>query len=248
MFPYPSSKYEGDSWNLNRFHQFLPGMDQLKQIISLGQLIYNQCEEMKYCQKQSRRLGNRIQGLLQPLQMLQDQGERNLPSQISAALSRFQAALEEAKQRIDKFSNKSDIQKFLTAGRDSIIFGGVNQRLSDVWEELSLLLQVDQWRHTSSLSPGVSWQQEDQQDAEEDRKAIQGLSGEEFYQVGDAHAGVLVSFWCTGKSGRLKRFGQVSVDETQNSRRLSGEGCLPWGYSQSVDVWYDYMGVKTWGQ
>lgn len=227
MFPYPSSKYEGDSWNLNRFHQFLPGMDQLKQIISLGQLIYNQCEEMKYCQKQSRRLGNRIQGLLQPLQMLQDQGERNLPSQISAALSRFQAALEEAKQRIDKFSNKSDIQKFLTAGRDSIIFGGVNQRLSDVWEELSLLLQVDQWRHTSSLSPGVSWQQEDQQDAEEDRKAIQGLSGEEFYQVGDAHAGVLVSFWCTGKSGRLKRFGQVSVDETQNSRRLSGEGCLP---------------------
>ena len=44
MFPYPSSKYEGDSWNLNRFHQFLPGMDQLKQIISLGQLIYNQCE------------------------------------------------------------------------------------------------------------------------------------------------------------------------------------------------------------
>ena len=184
MFPYPSSKYEGDSWNLNRFHQFLPGMDQLKQIISLGQLIYNQCEEMKYCQKQCRRLGNRVQSLLQPLQMLQDHGERNLPPQITAALSRFQDALEEAKERIDKFSNKSNIQKFLTAGHDSIIFGGVNQRLSDVWEELSLLLQVDQWRHTSSLSLGVSWQQEDQQDAEEDRKAIQGLSGEDFFQVG----------------------------------------------------------------
>ncbi|XP_055269117.1 mixed lineage kinase domain-like protein isoform X4 [Moschus berezovskii] len=154
-------------------------MDQLKQIISLGQLIYNQCEEMKYCRKQCRRLGDRVQGLLQPLQMLQDQGERNLPSQITAALSRFQAALEEAKEQIDKFSNKSNIQKFLTAGHDSIIFGGVNQRLSDVWEELSLLLQVDRWRHTSSLSPGASWQQEDQQDAEEDRKAIQGLSEKE---------------------------------------------------------------------
>ncbi|XP_010849040.1 PREDICTED: mixed lineage kinase domain-like protein isoform X2 [Bison bison bison] len=154
-------------------------MDQLKQIISLGQLIYNQCEEKKYCQKQCRRLGNRVQSLLQPLQMLQDQGERNLPPQITAALSRFQDALEEAKERIDKFSNKSNIQKFLTAGHDSIIFGGVNQRLSDVWEELSLLLQVDQWRHTSSLSLGVSWQQEDQQDAEEDRKAIQGLSEKE---------------------------------------------------------------------
>ncbi|OWK16261.1 hypothetical protein Celaphus_00003932 [Cervus elaphus hippelaphus] len=152
-------------------------MDQLKQIISLGQLIYNQCGEMKYCRKQCRRLGDRVQGLLQPLQMLQDQGERNLPSQITTALSRFQAALEEAKERIDKFSNKSNMQKFLTAGHDSIVFGGVNQRLSYVWEELSLLLQVDQWRHTSGLSPGASWQQEDQQDAEEDRKALQGLSG-----------------------------------------------------------------------
>ncbi|XP_043753983.1 mixed lineage kinase domain-like protein isoform X1 [Cervus elaphus] len=154
-------------------------MDQLKQIISLGQLIYNQCGEMKYCRKQCRRLGDRVQGLLQPLQMLQDQGERNLPSQITTALSRFQAALEEAKERIDKFSNKSNMQKFLTAGHDSIVFGGVNQRLSDVWEELSLLLQVDQWRHTSGLSPGASWQQEDQQDAEEDRKALQGLSEKE---------------------------------------------------------------------
>ena len=184
MFPYPSSKYERRSQDLHRSHQFLPGMDQLKQIISLGQLIYNQCGEMKYCRKQCRRLGDRVQGLLQPLQMLQDQGERNLPSQITTALSRFQAALEEAKERIDKFSNKSNIQKFLTAGHDSIVFGGVNQRLSDVWEELSLLHQVDQWRHTSSLSPGASWQQEDQQDAEEDRKALQGLSGEDFFQVG----------------------------------------------------------------
>lgn len=82
-------------------------MDQLRQIISLVQLIYNQCEEMKYCQKQCWHLRSHVHGLLQPLQMLQAQGERNLPTEITTAPKRFQAALEEAKERIDKFSNKS---------------------------------------------------------------------------------------------------------------------------------------------
>lgn len=147
-------------------------------IISLGKLIYNQCEEMKYCQKQCWRLGNRVQGLLQPLQMLRDQGERNLSPEITTALSRFQAVLEEAKEKIDKFSKKSNIQKFLRAGHDRILFSGVNKRLRDVWEELSLLLQVDQRMHISRIGPGVSWHQEDQQDAEEDKQVIQGLRRE----------------------------------------------------------------------
>nr|XP_031536686.1 mixed lineage kinase domain-like protein isoform X1 [Vicugna pacos] len=165
-------------------HMFLPGMDQLGQIISLGQLIYKQTEEMKYCQKQCQRLGNRVHGLLQPLQMLQAQGERNLSPQITIALSHFQAALEEAKELIDKFSNKSNIQKFLTAGQNRILFSGVNKSLRDAWEELSLLLQVHQWRHTSSISPGAAWQQEDQQDAEEDRQAIERLrSGNEIIET-----------------------------------------------------------------
>lgn len=141
----------------------------------MGKLIYSQCEEMKYCQKQCWRLGNRVQGLLQPLQMLRDQGERNLSPEITTALSRFQAVLEEAKEKIDKFSKKSNIQKFLRAGHDRILFSGVNKRLRDVWEELSLLLQVDQRMHISRISPGVSWHQEDQQDAEEDKRVIQGL-------------------------------------------------------------------------
>ncbi|EPY85064.1 mixed lineage kinase domain-like protein [Camelus ferus] len=159
-------------------------MDQLGQIISLGQLIYKQTEEMKYCQKQCQRLGNRVHGLLQPLQMLQAQGERNLSPQITIALSHFQAALEEAKERIDKFSNKSNIHKFLTAGQDRILFSGVNKSLRDAWEELSLLLQVHQWRHTSSISPGAAWQQEDQQDAEEDRQVIERLrSGNEIIET-----------------------------------------------------------------
>lgn len=91
MFPYPSSKYEGEIPDLNRFHQFLPGgsaeADHLLRPACL-QPVW----EDEILPETVPTSGNRIQGLLQPLQMLQDQGERNLPSQISTALSRFQAA------------------------------------------------------------------------------------------------------------------------------------------------------------
>ncbi|XP_008571002.1 PREDICTED: mixed lineage kinase domain-like protein isoform X4 [Galeopterus variegatus] len=145
-------------------------MDKLQYIISLGNFIYKQCEDMKYCQKQCQRLGNRVHGLLQPLQMLQNQEKRNLPREekINSALNHFEAALEEAKRQIEKFRNESNIRKFIKAGHNKMIFSDVNERLRDVWEELLLLLQADQWKFVSSISQGASWPQEDQQDAEED--------------------------------------------------------------------------------
>lgn len=143
---------------------FLPGMDKLGQIISLGQLIYKKCEEVKHCRKQCQRLRERVHGLLQPLQSLQDQGTNNLPDNITDTLDRFEAVLQEAKQQIEKFSNKSNIWKFVSSGNDKILFLEVNERLRDVWEEIMLRLQVDQ---RSSVSK-ASWLQEDQQDARED--------------------------------------------------------------------------------
>lgn len=144
-------------------------MDKLGQIIDLGKLIYEQCEEMRYCRKQCKRLGNRVHGLLQPLQKLQAQGKKNLPDDITAALSRFEKVLKEANQQIEKFSKKSNIWKFVTVGSDKILFHEVNEKLRDVWEELLLLLQVDQWKSVvSDVSQPASWQQEDRQDAEED--------------------------------------------------------------------------------
>lgn len=144
-------------------------MDKLGQIVDLGKLIYEQCEKMKYCRKQCRRLGNRVHGLLQPLQKLQAQGKKNLPDDITAALSRFEEVLKEANQQIETFSKKSNIWKFVTVGSDKILFHEVNEKLRDVWEELLLLLQVDQWKSVvSDVSQPASWQQEDRQDAEED--------------------------------------------------------------------------------
>ncbi|XP_050000357.1 mixed lineage kinase domain-like protein [Alexandromys fortis] len=143
-------------------------MDKLGQIISLGQLIYKKCEEMNHCQKQCKRLKERVHGLLQPLQRLQDQGTNNLPENITETLDKFETALQEAMQQIEKFNKKSSIWKFVTAGNDKILFLEVNEKLRDVWEQIMLWLQVGQ----QSSASKASWLQEDQQDAREDEACI----------------------------------------------------------------------------
>lgn len=158
-------------------------MDILGRVISLGQLVYRQCEEMKYCKRQCQRLKDRVHHLLQPLQRLQAQGKSNLPDEITEALNNFQAVLEEAKKKICKFSNKSNMLRFLTSSFDRTLFKDINEKLNDVWAELSLVLQVDQWACVSSISEKASWQQEDQQDAEEDWRVFQSLSGTEIIEA-----------------------------------------------------------------
>ncbi|XP_053522690.1 mixed lineage kinase domain-like protein isoform X3 [Artibeus jamaicensis] len=153
-------------------------MDKLGAVISLGQFVYNQCDTMQHCKGQCRRLKSRIQGLLQPLQELRDR-DRNLPDVITTALDKFQAVLEKAKTQIDNFSSKSNAFKFITAGRDKVLFKDINRELNDVHRELSLRLQVYQLVPTSSSSQGGSWEQEDKQDAEEDWQVLQSLSGNE---------------------------------------------------------------------
>lgn len=149
-------------------------MDKLGAVISLGQYVYKQCEMMQHCKGQCQRLKSRIQGLLQPLQELQDR-DRNPPDVITTALNKFQAVLEKAKEQIDNFNSKSKVLKFVTAGNDKVLFKDINEELNDVHKELSLGLQVYQ------LVPTSSWEQEDKQDAEEDWQVLQSLSWGKVY-------------------------------------------------------------------
>ncbi|XP_006755829.1 PREDICTED: mixed lineage kinase domain-like protein isoform X2 [Myotis davidii] len=157
-------------------------MDILKNVISAAQYVYQLCEKMQHCEGQYKRLRNRIHGLLQPLQELQARGEENLSPGIITALNNFQAALEEAKKKIDKFSDKPFLHKFLKSGKNKELFTDVNNRLTDVHQELSLALQVYQGVSISSISK-EDWKQEDQQDAEEDWRAFQNLTESEIIEA-----------------------------------------------------------------
>ncbi|XP_070253857.1 mixed lineage kinase domain-like protein [Myotis yumanensis] len=157
-------------------------MDILKNVISWAQYVYELCEKMQHCEGQYKRLRNRIHGLLQPLQELQARGEGNLSPGIITALNNFQAALKEAKKKIDKFSDKSFLHKFLTSGKNKELFTDVNNRLNDVYQELSLALQVYQGVSISSISK-EAWKKEDQQDAERDWRVFQSLTASEIIEA-----------------------------------------------------------------
>ncbi|XP_042556892.1 mixed lineage kinase domain-like protein isoform X2 [Dipodomys spectabilis] len=143
-------------------------MDKLGPIIALGQGVYKQCEKMKYCKKQSERLGERVKGLIWALQRLQDQGERNMSEHIIKVLDDFELALLEAKQRIEHFNKKTNFYRFLSADKDKILFQEVNEKLRNVWEVFSMTLQIDQ--HFLR-----SWEKEDQRDVLEDKQSHQRL-------------------------------------------------------------------------
>ncbi|XP_012627935.2 mixed lineage kinase domain-like protein [Microcebus murinus] len=148
-------------------------MESLGQIISLCKLIYKKCEEMKYCQKQCQRLGNRVHNLLLVLELLHEQGNGNLPPEkITTALDHLHTALKEAEKQIKEFKDTTKMLKFLLSGKNQILFNAVNEKLSDACEALSLMFQVSQF---SSLSRRASWLREDQEDAEEDMQALQSL-------------------------------------------------------------------------
>lgn len=169
----------GTDWTPSGGTRFLPGMDELKDIISFGWRIYRQCEEMKYCRKQCERLKDRVRHLLECLQTLQNKGETNLPPEITNTVDRFQVVLKDAKKAIDKYSNKSNIHKFLTVEKNQRLFDDINENLKYVWEQLSLQLQAHQYVYSVSIKTTACWQKEDQRDAEEDWRVFQGLSGSE---------------------------------------------------------------------
>ncbi|XP_055992720.1 mixed lineage kinase domain-like protein [Sorex fumeus] len=149
------------------------GMTSLGNIFSVAKSIYKMCDEMKYGQKQCKRLAHRVRGLLEPLQKLQAQGEVCLAPDVVAALDGFHAVLEEAKQQVEKFSKRSNIEKFIRANQNKILFGDVNTSLSHAWEQLSFTLQTHQLLLLTGTSHRTSWPEEDQQDAEDDSRAIE---------------------------------------------------------------------------
>ncbi|XP_063103734.1 mixed lineage kinase domain-like protein isoform X2 [Cavia porcellus] len=145
-------------------------MDQLGKIFSLGQQILKQSNEMKYCQRQSRRLRERVSSLLEAVQWLQRDRMETLPPQITAALDNFENALKKAKEMIEKFNTDCKIKKFLMASNNKILFEEVNGKLADVWEVFMMNLQIAQHLSISRISKREFWAQEDKLDAEQDRQ------------------------------------------------------------------------------
>ncbi|XP_054856660.1 mixed lineage kinase domain-like protein [Eublepharis macularius] len=119
-------------------------MDTVKDVLSVAQAIYAQCEQVKCCKCQSRRLVERIHILMWPIETFQAQPTKTVSPQLEDMLQKLLSSLEKAKRLLVKYSRKNWLQKFLKASEILEEFSSVNEHLSDAAEGLSLLLQVEQ--------------------------------------------------------------------------------------------------------
>ncbi|XP_007655108.1 mixed lineage kinase domain-like protein [Ornithorhynchus anatinus] len=144
-------------------------MEILGHILDLAQKIYDRCETVKCCQKQCRRLGDRILILKTPLERLRDLQEEDWSGELEYILNKLQGALEKAKSLIEQFSQKDIFQKFLSISSTEEDFALVNDHMSDAAEGLSLLLQTEQRQLIRETFRRETRQRQDRRDAKEDR-------------------------------------------------------------------------------
>lgn len=119
-------------------------MDTVKNILGVAQAVYAQCERVKCCKCQSRRLVDRIQILMRPIETLQAQPTKTISPELEEVLQKLLRSLEKAKRLLEKYSHQNWMQRFLKASEALEEFSRVNEQLSDAAEGLSLLLQVEQ--------------------------------------------------------------------------------------------------------
>nr|XP_006115190.1 mixed lineage kinase domain-like protein isoform X2 [Pelodiscus sinensis] len=119
-------------------------MEVAEKLLGLARVIYAQCEQVKCCKHQSRRLATRIQLRLRPVEALRARPPAHVSPQLLKTLQQLLETLETARGLVPKYSQTHWLEKFLKAGDVAEGFGRVNERLGDAAEGLSLLLQAEQ--------------------------------------------------------------------------------------------------------
>uniref|UniRef100_A0A8C3TAP2 Mixed lineage kinase domain like pseudokinase n=1 Tax=Chelydra serpentina TaxID=8475 RepID=A0A8C3TAP2_CHESE len=144
-------------------------MEVVEKVLSMAHIIYAQCEQVKCCKHQCRRLVYRIHILLRPVEVLRVQPPKQISSQVEETLQQLLETLEKAQELVKKYSQTNWLQKFLKASNVMEGFARVNERLGDAAQGLSLLLQAEQKQSFLETFQRHTCSSEDSQDIKDDK-------------------------------------------------------------------------------
>uniref|UniRef100_A0A8C4Y8B0 Mixed lineage kinase domain like pseudokinase n=1 Tax=Gopherus evgoodei TaxID=1825980 RepID=A0A8C4Y8B0_9SAUR len=144
-------------------------MEVVEKVLSVAHIIYAQCEQVKCCKHQCRRLVYRVHILLRPVEVLRAQPPKQISSQVEETLQQLLETLEKAQELVKKYSQTNWLQKFLKAGDVVEGFGRVNERLGDAAQGLSLLLQAEHKQSFLETFQRDTCSREDSQDTKDDK-------------------------------------------------------------------------------
>nr|XP_032650414.1 mixed lineage kinase domain-like protein [Chelonoidis abingdonii] len=144
-------------------------MEVVEKVLSVAHIIYAQCEQVKCCKHQCRRLVYRIHILLRPVEVLRAQPPKQISSQVEETLQQLLETLEKAQELVKKYSQTNWLQKFLKASDVVEGFARVNERLGDAAQGLSLLLQAEHKQSFLETFQRDTCSREDSQDTKDDK-------------------------------------------------------------------------------
>ncbi|XP_030437999.1 mixed lineage kinase domain-like protein isoform X1 [Gopherus evgoodei] len=153
---------------MDESHSF-SDMEVVEKVLSVAHIIYAQCEQVKCCKHQCRRLVYRVHILLRPVEVLRAQPPKQISSQVEETLQQLLETLEKAQELVKKYSQTNWLQKFLKAGDVVEGFGRVNERLGDAAQGLSLLLQAEHKQSFLETFQRDTCSREDSQDTKDDK-------------------------------------------------------------------------------
>uniref|UniRef100_A0A7M4E264 Protein kinase domain-containing protein n=1 Tax=Crocodylus porosus TaxID=8502 RepID=A0A7M4E264_CROPO len=150
-------------------------MEIAEKVLNIAQVIYTQCEHVKYCQSQCKRLRDRIQTLMRPIKTLEVQNPQQISPPVEKTLKGLLKTLEKAQELVTKYSQKTWLQKFFQASDIKEEFMQVNVCLGDAAQGLSLLLQAEQQQAFLKVFQQDTCNKEDDKDIKADKAFLEDL-------------------------------------------------------------------------
>ncbi|XP_027885747.1 mixed lineage kinase domain-like protein [Xiphophorus couchianus] len=148
-------------------------MDFVKDIVGVVKTIYELAEKVKANQSRWCRIRERVKAL----EELVDSADKNIleNEQVQKALEELLHVLKSAQAQIGNYANASCFRHVIKSNSYEEEFDTLNKRLSEVFERLSLALQLDQRSKLFKVFELANRQREDEEDRKKDIKELQRL-------------------------------------------------------------------------
>ncbi|KAK2880598.1 mixed lineage kinase domain-like protein [Channa argus] len=150
-------------------------MDFIEPILSIASQIYSLVENVKANKKRCGRVSDRVKALEDLVKSIKGRDKAENSPDVEKVLTELYITLQSAKELVEKYGSANWVKRILKSSSHGEEFDGVNDRLNDAYQVLSISLQVEQGNVLYSVFEQTSRQKEDEKDRKEDEEELKKL-------------------------------------------------------------------------
>lgn len=143
-------------------------MDIIEPILAIAEKLYALCGEVQANKKRCKRLADRVSTLAKLVEAVKVHGFGTEPEQVINGLKQLKLTLESAESVVRKYTSFSYIKRITKAYELGEEFNGLNERLNDAAQLLSLALQVEHRGSIEKVFQEATRRREDEDDRQSD--------------------------------------------------------------------------------